>query len=383
MFTGARLKLASMLILVFLITFGIGAGLVGKFDNIFEESIESKVSKGKNVNVLVMGVDVLKGETAARSDTMLLASIDFNTKKVAMVWIPRDTRVQTAKGNNVKINSINFTHGPEEASKAVGDLLGTKVNYYMVVNFSAFEKLIDTLNGINMDVELNMRHYDPDPKLSISLNKGQQRLNGKQALDYVRYRGGPTADIGRTQRQQKFIKALAEEVLQAKTILKLPKIIPQIIDSVSTNIELNDMLKMVNVAKDFSADDLITQTLPGYPYTDSRSGASYWEVDRDIAKNIINDLFSGKTYDVAQDPPGWVSKPPQQVTVEVEREEETIEDEEISEGEEGINDKENKDIINNDTENKDIDKDKTSTDDKIENWEALIDQYQHQDPQNE
>lgn len=321
-------KLGMVLIIVFILTFGVGY-IIGNILEIgfFKESLEQKATKGKTVNVLVMGVDARSAEMRSRSDTMILVSIDRKTNKIAMVWIPRDTRVEVGINRYDKINSINALKGPEAACDVVGKLLGTKVNYYAVVNFTGFAKIIDIIGGVNIDVESNMQHYDPDPKLSINLTKGQQYLNGEDALRYVRYRGGPTADIGRTGRQQKFIKATAKEMLKPKNIIKLPKLLPEVFEHVNTNIPTNDMLYMINLAREFDSDSIVTQTLPGYSFTDPRTGASYWEADKKITKGIIDDLLAGKTYDVAQDPPNWVKPAP---TV-YEKEEEPTESEELEE----------------------------------------------------
>jgi len=149
-----------------------------------------------------------------------------------------------------------------------------------------------------------------DVSYSINLSKGYQHLSGDQALQYVRYRGGPTADIGRTQRQQKFIKALAKQMFKAKTILTLPKLIPQISKYVKTNIPASDLLYMANMAKNIDISTINAQTLPGYPYTDPSSGASYWEADHAKAKIIIATLMQGKTFDVVGDEPEWMKATP-------------------------------------------------------------------------
>ena len=183
----------------------------------------------KQVNILFMGVDARSAETNSRSDTMILACIDKQASKVVLIWIPRDTRIEVSKGRYDKINSVNAVKGPEAACKAVSDLLNTRVDYYVVTNFQGFVKIIDTLGGVHIDVETDMRHYDPDPNLRINLAKGPQVLNGQDALRYVRYRGGPTADIGRTARQQKFIKAVIAEMFTTKNIFKLPELVPQLL----------------------------------------------------------------------------------------------------------------------------------------------------------
>ena len=295
-----------VILAVFVATFSIGAVLGEQFKNLFSESIESKDLKGEPFNILFMGIDARDNKSNTRTDTMILASIDPKNKKVAMVSIPRDTHIKDSKGRNEKINFINYDKGPEAACKVVAELLDTEVDYYVLTNFAGFGKIVDALGGVDIDVETNMYHWDVSN--IINLKKGNQHLNGDQALQYVRYRGGPTADIGRTQRQQKFIKALANEMFKAKTILKLPALIPEINKYVRTNIPLKDMVYMANMAKKFDSSSITAQTLPGYPYTDPSTGASYWEADQEKATIIVESLLQGKTFSVVGDPPTWMSK---------------------------------------------------------------------------
>lgn len=302
-------KRIALIILVFVLAFLGGAGL-GKITDRSQQSIFQQVSEGKVVNILLMGIDARSVNENSRSDTMILASIDTKDKKVVMVWIPRDTRIVSASGRQAKINSVNFEKGPEAACETVGDLLGTRVDYYVITNFWGFSKIIDTLGGIDIDVEGDMKHHDPDPFLDINLSKGLQHLNGENALKYVRYRGGPTADIGRTERQAKFLKAVAKATLQGKNLLKLPQLVPQFMDSIKTNIPMSDLAYLATSAKDFESSQIITQTLPGYSFTSERDGGSYWEPDKKIADGIIDSLLAGKTFDVIKDPPSWVNKTP-------------------------------------------------------------------------
>lgn len=295
-----------LFILVFLLTFGIGT-LIGR--QFTKQSIQTSISGGKQVNVLLMGIDARSAEANSRSDTMILASINGKNKKVVLVWIPRDTRVEVKPGRFDKINSVNYIYGPERACEVVSDLLDTQVDHYVVTNFRGFAKIIDILGGLDFNVESNMYHWDPNPDLQIDLKKGQQHLDGKAALAYVRFRGVPTADIGRTGIQQKFVKTLAEEMLQGKTILKLPQLIPEIVKNIRTNIPMEDMAYMVKMAPDFDTRNLITQTLPGYSFTDPKNGASYWQADAKIADGIVEALFDGKTFEVAQAKPSWVNRP--------------------------------------------------------------------------
>jgi len=291
---------------VFLVMLALGIFTGGQLNDRIFESVQTKDSKGKVINILVMGIDARNARENTRSDTMILASLDPATKQVVMVSIPRDTRIKNAKGQNDRINSINWLQGPEAACKEVGKLLNVDVDYYVITNFGGFGDIVDALGGVHIDVETNMYHADPvNPELAINLKKGPQYLNGKQALAYVRYRGGPTADIGRTENQQKFIKALAAEMMQTKTILRLPQLIPELYENVSTNIPLQDMIHLGKMTQDLDLENIIALTLPGYFLNDSQTGASYWEADNKIAETLIADLKSGAEIKVVQEaPPG-------------------------------------------------------------------------------
>lgn len=279
---------------VILVMLALGVFTGGQLNDHIFESVQTKDSKGKVINILVMGIDARNARENSRSDTMILASLDPATNQVVMISIPRDTRIKNAKGQNDRINSINWLQGPEAACKEVGKLLNVDVDYYVVTNFGGFGDIVDALGGVHIDVETNMYHADPvNPELAINLKKGYQHLNGKQALAYVRYRGGPTADIGRTENQQKFIKALAKEMLQTKTILRLPQLIPELYENVHTNIPLQDMIYLGKMIQDLDMENIITLTLPGYFLSDSQTGASYWEADKKIASTLIEDLKSG------------------------------------------------------------------------------------------
>jgi LCP family protein required for cell wall assembly len=223
---GTKKGLIVLFLVIFVAMFGIGAVVGEKYKSLFSDSIESKDIKGQAFNILFMGIDDRDNANNSRSDTMILATIDPKTSRVALLSIPRDTRIKNSKGRNEKINGVNYIEGPEAACKAVGELLDTDVEYYVTTNFEGFGKIVDILGGVDINVESDMKHWDVS--YAIDLKKGLHHMNGDQALQYVRYRGGPTADIGRTQRQQQFIKALADEMFKAKTILKLPSLIPEI-----------------------------------------------------------------------------------------------------------------------------------------------------------
>ncbi len=303
----SKIGLVLVVLVVYLVTFAIGALIGNHLQNGTMVSTMQGIIPGGRLNILFMGIDARSNEENSRSDTMILVSIDKRTKKAVMVWIPRDTRVEVSPGYFDKINSVNALQGPEAACKVAGDVLGVDVEYYVVTNFDGFAEIVDILGGVHIDVESNMYHADPDPKLNINLSKGMQLLSGEDALRYVRYRGGPTADIGRTQRQAKFIRALINEMISTSTITKLPELVPKLVENVHTNIPVKEMGTLANTARSFSTENMITQTLPGYSFTDSGTGASYWHADEEIAPGMIDALFAGESFEVMSDPPNWTA----------------------------------------------------------------------------
>lgn len=255
----------------------------------------SAVADGQRLNVLLLGIDARTGETMARTDTMILASVDPKSKQMSLLSIPRDTRVNIPKHGWDKINCAAELGGPEMATKVVSDLLGIPVKYYVEANFSGFENIVDTLGGVTLDVEQNMYHEDETEggTYEINLKKGVQRLDGDKALQYVRYRDYAMGDIERTGHQQKFLVALAKEMLQPSTILKLPSLVPEINKNVKTNLSVSDMVTLASAGKKLEDGNIVAQTLPGRFI--NIDGVSYWGVEPSEAKQMVAKLFNGET----------------------------------------------------------------------------------------
>lgn len=251
-------------------------------------------SGGKRLNVLLLGIDARQGETMARADTLILASIDQKSKQMTLLSIPRDTRVNIPGYGWDKINSATVFGGPDLTMKVASDLLGIPIKYYVLTNFSGFKDIVDALGGVTLDVEQNMYHWDDEDGgiYEINLKKGVQRLDGDKALQYVRYRDYMMGDIDRTKAQQKFLVALAKEMLQPSTITKLPRLIPEINRYVKTNLNVSDMYTMASAARNLENANIVTQTLPGRPL--DIDGGSYWGVDPVEARQMVARLFNGE-----------------------------------------------------------------------------------------
>lgn len=289
-----------LLSVVLVLTMAIGAGYTGvrylAMPYLFPEEIASPDDGDINerMNVVLLGIDAQEGETTTRADSLLFVSADPKQQQVAILSIPRDTRVQVPGHGWDKINSATVYGGPELARKVVSGLLGVPVDYYVMTNFEGFRDIVDVLGGVTIDVERRMYYRDPmaSPPLLIDLQAGVQRLDGDKALQYVRYRSDGQGDITRTQRQQKFLKALAEEMMKPRNIVKLPKLVPKIDDCVDTNLSVREMLRWAALARKLDGFKMVSATLPG-GFLDYR-GISYWSVDPARAREVAARLLNGE-----------------------------------------------------------------------------------------
>ena len=294
--------------LIFGLCFGIGSGLTSLIanravadDNKTPDSEEEIMERqdGERTNILLLGVDARPGEETARSDTMILVSVDPDLNKAAVVSIPRDTKV-SIKGATEKICAANVLGGPDLAASLVGDLMNINVDYWVEMDFNGFKKIVDTVGGVTITVPERM--YKPSE--GIDLQPGTKKLNGTDALGFVRYRDYAMGDIDRTSQQQVFIKALAKEVLQAKTIPKLPKLIKDLNKYIETDMKVTEMLRIASWAPGFKAEEVVAQTLPGafYDQVDENGTLlqSYWQVDKKQAAGLLGTMFEGETIAVVQ-----------------------------------------------------------------------------------
>lgn len=255
--------------------------------------------------VLLIGTDARPEEqSVGNCDTLILAHIDAAQNRTALLSIPRDTLIMHAKFGEQKINAIaRLGNGWNSVVQSVQDLTGQKIDGYAVANFAGFTNIIDTLGGITINVEKNMYYVTGDSKDGvINLQKGIQTLNGSQALQYARFRNDPLGDITRTTRQQAVLQAVAKKLLQAQTFLKLPRLIPQLMRTVKTNISMTRLWTMSGILRQEGKMQIISQTLPGYFVNGKKT--SYWKVRSEQAQAVTKKLFEdGVTTETLVKPP--------------------------------------------------------------------------------
>lgn len=263
-------------------------------DESVNDIIQPLIQAKEPFNVLLLGGDKVSNS----SDTMMLANFDPVTNKINIMSIPRDTRV-FINSKERKINYAYASGGVDLAVQTVSELLDVNIKYYAFVDTSAFRKIIDILGGVDYYVPVNMDYDDPLQNLHIHLKKGQQRLNGSQAEQYVRFRKPNKwtkelrqyydgSDLKRNEAQQNFIRELMRQKLTLQYLPKLNSVIETVFENVNTNFTLNEIVKMTGYISKFNADNITFIPMPGTTYDVS---PWYYICDVPASREIMAESF--------------------------------------------------------------------------------------------
>ncbi len=261
----------------------------------------------ERVNILLLGTDKRVSETGpSRTDTMILATIDPQTKVAGMLSIPRDLWVTIPGYSENRINVAHFLGerdkypggGPALAKKTVQYTLGIPVHYYVRVNFEGFERIIDAIGGVTIDVTeaIHDTKY-PDSNygyMTVDIPAGVQKMDGKTALQYARARHG-SSDFNRARRQQAVLKALLAKVKSLDIPLtRIPEILKLVGDSVQTDLSLTEMYTLAKVGRELAGDiqSAVIDENMTTPQT-TPDGASVLVPNTTKIRELVNALFGG------------------------------------------------------------------------------------------
>lgn len=284
------MKITKIILISTLAILSAAAGIFFRLHDIVApqpENIKESISYDQetgNINILVIGVDDVEG--SQRSDTVGLAVIDIDDKTVRYMSLPRDTRVQIPGHGWQKLNHAYAYGGVELLQQTVVNYLGMPVNYYVLVNYESFPQIVNMIGGVEINVEKKLYYNDRAGNLHINIPKGLQNMNGKTALEYVRFRHDALGDIGRVQRQQQFIKAIMKKVQTPEMLPRLPDFAKQILDLVNTNLTMTQAVQLTSYLRDLRSENMAFFTLPGRAaYI---SNVSYWLGDLSVASTLLS-----------------------------------------------------------------------------------------------
>jgi LCP family protein required for cell wall assembly len=227
-------------------------------------------STGSPVNILVLGSDrrnnLGAGDTG-RSDTLLLLRIDPRTKSISMLSVPRDLRVDIPGYGTDRINAAYSAGGAPLAVKTFKAVTGLSINHFIDVNFVGFVDIVDYLGGVYVDVD--RRYYNNTAYTgyaSIDLQAGYQRLNGHDALSFVRFRHDQLGDWGRIVRQQLFLRELKRQAFRWGNITKIPRLLKIVSHNTVSDISsIKELLSLTQLVLGVNTSHIYQTHVTGTP----------------------------------------------------------------------------------------------------------------------
>jgi polyisoprenyl-teichoic acid--peptidoglycan teichoic acid transferase len=246
-----------------------------------------------NTNVLILGSDARKNETVSRADTIMIAHYHEDKGTFKVTSIMRDTYVDIPGHGYNKINTAFAFGGPELLRQTIKKNFDIDLQYYSLVDFQGFVRVIDEAfpEGVKVDVEKKMTEAD---HIGVTIESGEQYLDGEHLLGYVRFRNDAVGDFGRVDRQQKIVKEVGNQLTSIGKIHKLPKLVGVIKPYVNTNIKTSNLLA---IGKDFltgKGDQMETFRIPVQgTYEDRRIsgvGLVLW-IDEEANKKALHEFI--------------------------------------------------------------------------------------------
>lgn len=274
------------------------------------------------LNVMLFGSDMRSwsDDDYGRSDSLILLSIDNRHDKIKLTSFLRDTYVEIPGHGMQKITNAYSLGGPELAIETIEYNFGIKIDRYAVVGFDAFENIVNTLGGIDIELTedeigyINHQRYrngQTDTETEITDEPGIVHLNGSQALWYCRNRGFDERESGdpyvfegddwdRTDRQRKFLNTVMEDMKSA-SLPQIIQIVSEIGPMITTNLTKSEITTLVMNALTYLSYDMVETTVPNnyWEYgetSDAQSIISIYDFDaarKELAVFLYEELVSG------------------------------------------------------------------------------------------
>ncbi len=270
-------------------------------------------------NILAVGIDKGSnpGETGyTRSDVMLVVSIDLTNRKVAVVSIPRDTKVQIPGYGTEKINAAHSFGGPKLATTVVKEFTGLDINAFVRVDFQAFQSIVDAIGGVPFTQPYDIK----DDKAGYLYRGHYEALTGEMALTLVRSRNLPNGDLDRIENQHNFLKALLEKMSTIRDNQTLIHTLDATIPYLETTMSPDQIITVAECMQGITADDVEMATVPGTAPTPAPGAPWYFLADPVDTRALFDNvrLYTSVVLpenDVPRDAAGNVNRPLMKVKV--------------------------------------------------------------------
>lgn len=300
--TGCRILVAVLIVLIVLMTIVLAGllyishwlGQINYYDDAYDADKSYLEDAGIDVlqdedviNILLIGQDARPGETQARADAMILCSYHKVKKEITLTSFMRDMYVEIPGHSSHKMNSAHAWGGMKLVEHTLAVNFGVVVDGTFSVDFSSFEKVIDEIGGVNIELTAAEARYLDANRYSEGIN----HLNGADALTYARIRSIGNSDFDRTGRQQKVLDAIVQES-KGLGLRQLKQMAETVLPLLSTNMKKSEILKCMTVILPAASDIRIAnkQRIPadGAYYNDTISGMSVLVPDLEKNREILS-----------------------------------------------------------------------------------------------
>lgn len=266
-----------------------------------------EVFNSDKLTFILLGYDEVD-RFAHRSDTLMVGAVDFYAKSVKIISIPRDMLVRIPRHGIDKANAAYAIGGEALVRSTVEEFIRVPIDYVVAVNYKGFIEVVDALGGVEIKVEQPMHYDDRRGKVHIHFKPGIYHMNGKDALNYVRYRHDALGDLGRIQRQQAFLEALFQQAIKPGNWVNIQKAANAFLDNIKVvrnpesprrvpEITLTQVFSLAGFLSTLNQDQIRFYQMPGDVIMWRRLSCIRPHYDK--AKKILLEVFDDEAL------PGW------------------------------------------------------------------------------
>ena len=254
-----------------------------------DSATESFKGADKPYCILVTGEDKVSG----LCDVIMLVSVDTRKERICVMQIPRDTYAEYTDKSYKKLNgAANALGGVEGLRAFLSQSLGVTIDGYLALDLASFRRIIDTIGGVEIELDRAIRYTDAEQGLFIDLPSGRQVLDGKKAEMLVRYRKGyADGDIGRLGAQKRFLASLFASLQQKVNSDNAYPLADALMDGLDTDIGIATAVALGLEALTTESERLIFVTAPGEQIVAEKSGASYYVLSAASTDSLLCEYF--------------------------------------------------------------------------------------------
>jgi polyisoprenyl-teichoic acid--peptidoglycan teichoic acid transferase len=234
-----------------------------------------ETARPKAITFLLLGIDNRKQTRSMNSDVIMAVAINPNGKSATVVSLPRDMQLNPSGLPARKANyyfpyyyNIDQSTAFARTKQLFSQVFDMPIRYTAAFHFKGFEQIVDKLGGVTVDVDMNMRYVDREDGTNINLQKGTQLLNGKQALDFVRYRKSnrntkDSSDYMRNQRQHQVLHQVAGKIKSMNGIAHMGSVLDTAGNYIKTDIPSSEIRGMMESLLNIDRDQIKFISLQG------------------------------------------------------------------------------------------------------------------------